>query len=526
MVAEASAEMKAPRGVMLFEQMAVDRVMSAFSAMADPDEVLKKVGMTRAKLRSLETDDDLCGAMDTRREAVIATPWRLEPGGGAKAAFIERQIMEQWEHIARNALSSVSFGYAVGELVYRKEGGRVAIESFTDLPFEWFKPLPDGGLRYFPQSGADGGGSYGGANGIDVAQEYYDPATGLPGDRIKFFLTVRQPSYRNPYGEALYSRLYWPWYFRSHGWRYWMRWLERFGTPFLVGKTNADPEKMASALVQAHAGAALAVGQNDEVTAISGGAGTGHFEAFEGVIVRRYQKLILGQTLTTDTSAQGGGARALGEVHNEVRDDKRRADIRLITPTFQRIVTALWALNGFAGEPPRFVIADDTGLEKARADRDAVLAEKCGIRFNKSYFVDRYDLEETDFEVPEPPEAPEAPEDEPSDSGANGEAPEDGSEPEEGSEEGGGSMEQLAARPGSYQRALDRMVDRGTAVTEDPIPVADIRAAVLAASDASDLEQRLALLLNRDDPAFAEALALAMGAARVLGFVAAGESRT
>jgi hypothetical protein len=50
---------------------------------------------------------------------------------------------------------------------------------------------------------------------------------------------VREPTYRQPYGRALYSQLYWPWFFRKMGWQFWMKFLERWGTPFLVGHTRA-----------------------------------------------------------------------------------------------------------------------------------------------------------------------------------------------------------------------------------------------------------------------------------------------
>jgi hypothetical protein len=92
---------------------------------------------------------------------------------------------------------------------------------------------------------------------------------------------------------------------------------------------------------------------------------------------------VLGQTLTSSIG-KGGGSFAAAKVHNEVREDKRRADVRMISGTGQRLVDALWELNGFPGEPPEFCMQDDVGLEQERADRDAVLVD-LGVRFTPEY---------------------------------------------------------------------------------------------------------------------------------------------
>ncbi|MEN1550729.1 DUF935 family protein, partial [Pseudomonas aeruginosa] len=53
-------------------------------------------------------------------------------------------------------------------------------------------------------------------------------------------------------------------------------------------------------------------------------------------------KAILGGTLTSQTSESGGGAYALGQVHNEVRHDLLAADARQLAATLSRDL--LWPL--------------------------------------------------------------------------------------------------------------------------------------------------------------------------------------
>ena len=54
-----------------------------------------------------------------------------------------------------------------------------------------------------------------------------------------------------------------------------------------------------------------------------------------------------------------------------------------------------------------------------------------------------------------------------------------------------------------------------------PIDMTDVRSAVMAATDAQDLERRLAQLIGKENPAFGETLAKASFTAELLGFVSA-----
>ncbi|MFQ5674200.1 MAG: DUF935 family protein, partial [Nitrospinales bacterium] len=225
----------------------------------------------------------------------------------------------------------------------------------------------------------------GGAEGIEVDTTF------------KFLLTRRQPSFRNPSGEALLSRLYSAWFLRKQGYQFWAQFLERAGIPLLVGKTGAGGntlKAMTEKLYQAVQDAVIAVGQNEEVTSITPG-GTGEtFDRFEKAISKRIQKLILGQTLTTDVD--GKGSYAAAKVHSEVKQDRRNADIRVLSRTVQNLINALASLNFPNAKVPDFIMEDGTGLEAERAERDVKL-KQIGVKFTPAYFTDKYDLEPEHF---------------------------------------------------------------------------------------------------------------------------------
>jgi len=471
------------------EQATMERMFSLMASMPDPDEALLRAGIQRHQLRAVEMDDEVTAALDTRREAVTGTPWRLEGGTARWRAELQAELRPHMEALLRGTFAAVPYGYSVIEVVYvNRPEGRAGIAGLAEKPLEWFIPAADG-----------------------VNLKWRDPQAsfeGIPVDPRKFLLTVRSGTARNPYGEALLSRVYWPWYFRQAGWMHWMRWLERYGTPMLLGKTAGDPKAMAQNMAEALSGSALAVGIGDDVAAVQVPTGTGHFENFDGVICRRIQKLILGQTLTTDASS--GGSYSAAKVADGVRKDRRNADLRLVTATVQRLVDALWAFNGRSGPAPTFVMADDTGLEKERADRDAILVDKVGVRLTEQYIAERYDLEPGDFTLVDPKPAPVAP-------AASGDPAADPASP----------TALFAADPAQFTPVQQGIEDGLEELkTVDPVSPELVRAAVLAARDEADLRERLAALIPQADPRFQQALERASFAAAVLGYVAAQERRT
>ena len=128
----------------LFTDVALEQVLTTLMRMADPDLVLTQLGMSRADLRKLETDDEISAALETRREAVIATPWRLEPYEPEPSRWLGEELAPHIEPLLRGAWGAVPYGYSVQEVVYRRVGQRLGIARVVEKPLEWFEPRRDG----------------------------------------------------------------------------------------------------------------------------------------------------------------------------------------------------------------------------------------------------------------------------------------------------------------------------------------------------------------------------------------------
>ncbi|CAD9195555.1 phage portal protein family protein [Acinetobacter bohemicus] len=373
----------------LSSHQAEHALINYLTKMPDGDEVLRKAGVTRARLKVMMYDDEIYQAIEKRQDKLESAPWRIEPADRSESKILEEHLRDWWSEILLGAQNARWYGYSVLEAVYSKpEEPILHIDGDTITPFigfkwigekpmQWYEPKNDGRLMLLA--------NYNGGR-VDTETD----------QRFKHFLTRCKSTFENPYGEALLSRLYWVWFFKSAGFKFWAKFVEKFGMPMLVGKTVGKTTDMRDALLQAHASSVIALSGTDEVKIEGAGNGNGNssstFETFDKNLERRIQKVILGGTLTSGTD--GSGSRALGEVHLEVQNSKYKADIRMIMPTIQTILNALCDLNGW--QRHRIIIGEEKSLEAPKADRDVKL-KNAGANLTSQYFQREYGLQDGDI---------------------------------------------------------------------------------------------------------------------------------
>ena len=470
----------------LFTEQAVALFTDRLFGIADPDIVLRKLGRSRRDLAALEYDDEIAAALETRFSAVAGTPWRIDPYETDAHAFVWKELSGVMHAMLRAQWRAVPYGYSVSEVIYaQRERGRIGIAAIHDKPMEWFRPLRDGGLLYLSADNPEG-------VAVDCG------AASDPGP-LKFLLARNNASWTNPFGDALLSRLYWPWFFRTNGWQFWARFLERFGAPLLVGSGPGSTSDLAAILATAVQSGSIAVGPDTDVSAISPGNAGEAFASFAREVDKRIQKVVLGQTLTTDVS--GGGSYAAAKVQDDVRKDRTESDLRMVTEPIQKLIDALWSLNRFPGEPPEFVLSSGEGINAERAERDLKLAQ-AGAVFAPEYFVRAYDFEPGEVSAREAQPAP---------ASAAFAAPT-------------GALTFAASGDlprgiRAAQAAVDRLADDAVAQAGSLIDPDAIRNAIRSARDEDDLIDRLGTLASTlPAPAFRDLLERALFAAELIGY--------
>ena len=148
---EGKASKKALSYGNLYTQEAVTQFLTNFGKQPDIDEVLRKAGIARHKLRVLLDDDEIAQAVETRVDALLATPLRIEPSDTAEAENLNAILKEWFFEIATGAMNGLFFGYSVQEAVYElKPEGYIGLQWIGEKPMEWFEPKNDGRLIYRP----------------------------------------------------------------------------------------------------------------------------------------------------------------------------------------------------------------------------------------------------------------------------------------------------------------------------------------------------------------------------------------
>lgn len=363
---------RAVSGGSLYSEQAIDKMNKFFDSLlrVDTDEVLRKAGISRHQLSVLLSDDEIDGKIETRSDNLMQAKYTLSDGDSDVSMFIYEQLDLHLESILTASLNAKLFGYSVTEVVWdeyvKKQSGIIQPLSVVEKPMQWFEPKNDGRLMWYANNYEQG---------VTVDTKY------------KYLLQQYKPTYAEPKGKALLSRVYWLWYFKTNGWRFWSKFLERFGSPLLIGTTDGDPQALADALMAAHNQSVVAMSDGDTVNAINASSNGEAFKAYDDAINKRIAKYLLGQTLTSGTET--GGTYGQGLVHQDQQQRILDGDKKFAARYVQQFIDAICQLNGY--EPPTFNFTFEKGLQPERAERDSKLFNQ-GVRFDESYYIDAYDF--------------------------------------------------------------------------------------------------------------------------------------
>lgn len=185
-------------------------------------------------------------------------------------------------------------------------------------------------------------------------------------------LLTMMPDY---WGGPLRAALFW-WLFSVMDRDWWIRFLSRFGAPFMVAKYNPVNKKDKATLTSAFAAASQLLGlviSKDTEVEVKDVATNSHGDAFEkmhAVANRELSKLILGQTMTSEAQAQGlGGAQAA--VHNMVRGDIKQWDARSLADTLEsQLCQPYLRINGLTGSVK--MVCGAAGPEEIKAAGETI----------------------------------------------------------------------------------------------------------------------------------------------------------
>ncbi|HGM6612483.1 DUF935 family protein [Stenotrophomonas maltophilia] len=343
------------------------------------------------------SDPEVKTTFGSRQDSVVACEWQVEPGGEKR---IDRQAAEYlqeqlhgigWDNVTRKMLFGVFYGYGVAELLYKVDGTRIGLEAIKVRNRRRFRYGKEGDLRLLTQTQM--------TEGVPALAPYFwNFCSGADHDD-------------EPYGLGLAHWLYWPVLFKRNGLKFWLIFLEKFGMPTAVGKYDSeatDPEKakllQATRAIQTDSGIIMPKGM--ELALLEAGrSGTADYKALQDYMDATIQKVVLGQTASTQGTP---GKLGNDQLQREVRRDIITSDADLVCESFNK-GPARWLTEwNFPGAaiPRVYRVTEEPEDLDATASRDKKILD-LGYKPKQVYMDQTYG---DNYEpVQAPPESPAVP---------------------------------------------------------------------------------------------------------------------
>jgi phage gp29-like protein len=361
----------------------VDITAGFFLDNPDPTLLTESKGKGLKLYDEVDRDAHSGSVLQTRYLAVAGEKWEVKPGvddtkGQKIAAFVSKSLKNcNLLQAVQELLQGILYGFYVGEIIWQEKDKQI-------VPARILVKHP----RRF---------------GFSQARELRMLTKVAPreGEAVpeRKFIVFSYGASDNPYGKALGQRLWWPVWFKKHGIKFWLVFLEKFGMPTGVGKykSGATPEekttlKEAVDAIHSETGLIIPDGMIIELLEASR-SGTVTYESMCDYMDRQISKAVLGQTLTTEVS--GGGSYAASQTHDEVRQDIKEADAGMMAECLNETLVKWLVDYNFAGvkDYPKFgYVTEKESVLKELAERDEILVARVGVKVDDGYWYDKYNL--------------------------------------------------------------------------------------------------------------------------------------
>lgn len=362
----------------IFRRLDADQFFSSLNNLWSPSELIRKMGGYE-NLYLLYKDQDIYAAIDKRIAALLDTRLVIDGENQAMVEFFERQLRPFERQLKQDFWWTIYNGWGVEQIIYNEDlSGEVV--GFQKEEFWRFEPQRD----------------------LIHVKLLYTTNNEFRGEILpygKWVLTTNNGTSYNPFGDTMAERLITPWIFKCNGWDLWLDFAKRFANGFLHAQIEdmEQADSVRSALEKSGKSSIIVTDTNSTLTMHQANKDSTIYQALDERTVRAIQKVILGETQTSDMAARGSSASA--DIHNEVRLEKTRADIDLVTTALNEVILQIAKVNGFdETQLPKASLIYDPAFNLELASRD-VQIHTLGVRFNKDYFLNNYGLKEDEFEV-------------------------------------------------------------------------------------------------------------------------------
>lgn len=353
-----------------------------------------------------EKDARIFSCLDARKNNILSKTRNVISASEKRqdkkiAEFVEECLDEyfcNFEGFLYESLDAIGKGVSIGEIIFQEAADRIYIEDVRFKPQHLFS-FGETGIAGFstasmayPQTGA-----LQLRNGVSI-----DNFLGGELPEGKFFVFSFRPRHGNRWGDPVDRKAFWPSWIKRASIKEWLRYQEK-GSGVVIARYNdgaAEGEQSsardAATAVQEESAVAIPKKFLLEVHEMIRNIGTSHKELVDEFCNSEITLVYLGQTLTSRGS-DGGGSRALGEVHERKEDKISETDCKALMSAVNRsIIKPLVELNfGPDARCPEWIIEYEPKVDvAAKAKLYSTARKEIGIDLSKKQVREDLQLEE------------------------------------------------------------------------------------------------------------------------------------
>jgi len=202
----------------------------------------------------------------------------------------------------------------------------------------------------------------------------------------KVIYSTYEEKYNRPMGTPLAEALFWPVKFKNASLEFWIKFLEKYGSPWAIGKTEGDKDVMADELYAMLGGDSAVIDMEDDVE-LHQVDNNGDFDKISEYCDNQIRQVILGGNLTSEVK---GGSYAATSVHNDIREDIAMSDENLTLDLIMQVTTYIKEINHISDEVS-IILKDKDDPNIALSERDKRISEM-GYRPTKEYIEQTYNI--------------------------------------------------------------------------------------------------------------------------------------
>ena len=325
----------------------------------NPDEILKQKGVGIYDEME-EKDAHIFSVYETRKLAISMVPWEILPFDNSdfskKLAEFVLYVIDNargpFSETIKQLCDGIGKGFAILEKVWQLEKNGPWKGKYSIKEFVFHRQ------KYWRFKDAQWNKLRGDQVFFSPSLQSYEKLERVPWSKIIHFVYNKKDT---NYGNAAFKPIYWFYWFKKEGWKSWIIYLEKWGSPTVVGTHPDDAESqeidaLQDVIESIQEETKIVLPESMRIQFLeTSRSGDVSYRDLSDACNAEISKAILGQTQTVEEGRRG--SYALSRAHSEIRHERVEHGALAIAETIQeQLIKPLIYFNWNTDKYPQFVM--------------------------------------------------------------------------------------------------------------------------------------------------------------------------